>query len=101
MDIPMKVTEMTPEQRTKMRLEAKKITDIKIREFCANNPKYASYVKNCPDGMRKQYVETLTGESGKAQALKVMCYTCSGFDRNEVKGCTVKSCPLWNYRPCK
>ena len=97
----MNITEMTKEEREVMRLESKKAVEEKIKSFCEDNPRFAGYVKTCPASLRKQYVESLNGESGKARALKVKCLECSGWDREEVKKCTVKSCPLWQVRPYK
>lgn len=32
------------------------------------------------------------------KAIRAKCLDCSGNDRNEVKGCSVTSCPLWPFR---
>lgn len=40
------------------------------------------------------------GESGSVKALvKLKCLDCSGYITNEVKHCTVLSCPLYSIRP--
>ena len=32
------------------------------------------------------------------KAIKAKCLDCCCGDRNEVKGCPVKDCPLWAFR---
>ena len=33
------------------------------------------------------------------QAIKAKCLDCCGYQRDEVRHCTVILCPLWAYRP--
>lgn len=35
----------------------------------------------------------------KVLAIKAMCWECSGAQRDEIKNCQVKKCPLWVHRP--
>jgi hypothetical protein len=34
----------------------------------------------------------------RAQAIKLFCIECMGYNRHFVKSCTNEHCPLWPYR---
>lgn len=34
----------------------------------------------------------------RAQAIKLFCIECMGYNKHFVKSCTVEQCPLWPYR---
>lgn len=40
----------------------------------------------------------MTKRLTRAQAIKAKCLDCSGWQRQEVKHCPIKDCPLWIYR---
>ena len=44
------------------------------------------------------FKKAFSGKS-KASALKAKCLDCTNLDRKEITLCTVKSCPIWLYRP--
>lgn len=37
----------------------------------------------------------------RMQAIRKKCIDCCGGDRNEVKRCHIKNCPLWVFRLAK
>jgi hypothetical protein len=39
------------------------------------------------------------GSGGRSNAIRAMCLTCMGYDRESVRNCTGWSCPLWKWRP--
>lgn len=47
----------------------------------------------------KKLFDKAYGGNSKASALKAKCLDCSCFNREEVRSCTVQTCPLWIYRP--
>lgn len=57
------------------------------------------------DAMRKSFPVLSLPVIQKAQngsikaAVKLKCYDCSGFQKVEIKNCTVFSCPLYPIRP--
>jgi hypothetical protein len=50
------------------------------------------------EAYRRNYDNALSGKSLKA-AIKAHCLDCMGWERAEVRDCTVVSCSLWLYRP--
>lgn len=52
-----------------------------------------------PESMRAGYLRAATGNGSPRQAIRVHCYECMGYDRQEVLGCTALACPLYAYRP--
>jgi hypothetical protein len=61
----------------------------------------AVYGENCekvPQTMQNVFRKAFSGDS-KAAAIKAKCLECSLLQREEVKLCTVETCPLWPYRP--
>jgi len=57
--------------------------------------------KNVPSNCRGLYQRTLTGKAAPAGAIKAHCQHCFGYTNvvEEIRGCSSKICPLWNYRP--
>ena len=57
------------------------------------------------DAMRRSFPSLSLPVIQKAQngsikaAVKLKCYDCSGFQKAEIKHCTVSSCPLYPIRP--
>lgn len=49
---------------------------------------------------RQDLVTRVVSGSLKA-AIGAKCLDCTQFQVNEIKNCTVTSCPLWNFRPNK
>jgi hypothetical protein len=43
--------------------------------------------------------EAFSGYASPRKAIKAMCLTCVGYDRQEIKNCSAHGCPLWKYRP--
>lgn len=97
----MKITEMTPEQRRAVLENLKIDTQKKIEEFKKQNPNAAGALNGVPKRYLNQYVKSLCGELTSKPVIKIKCLECSCWQREEIKNCTVKSCPLWQVRPYK
>lgn len=52
-----------------------------------------------PKTMQKLYDSTQDGSASAKKAIKMYCFECVGYDRDEVKMCTDPECPLWKHRP--
>lgn len=58
------------------------------------------YVRtSVPDKHKLATQRALLGQMGKALALKQKCLQCCGYQREEVKACTVITCALHPVRP--
>ena len=51
-----------------------------------------------PVTCRGAYKKAVAKKSMRA-ALNSFCLECVGYQREEIKVCTDKACPLWAYRP--
>jgi hypothetical protein len=51
-----------------------------------------------PAPMQRLYDKVMLGRS-KSLAVKMMCFECVMYDREEVRKCTDRGCPLFPYRP--
>ena len=56
-------------------------------------------VSCAPASAQKSLSEAFSGAASPRAAIKAMCLTCVGYDRDAIKTCTGYSCPLWAYRP--
>ena len=92
---------MNPEQRRKMIAQSRINTQRKIDQFKKDNPNLAGSLNGVPNNYLNQYVKSLCGELTSKPAIKIKCLECSCWQKEEVKNCTVKSCPLWQVRPYK
>jgi hypothetical protein len=67
----------------------------------------ARRLRETPSLYRGQYARAMAGKASGRQAIKVMCYSCMGWEgaagggtlKNEVRRCTSPACPLFAYRP--
>lgn len=55
-------------------------------------------ISKIPDTQKAVFKKAYEGKSRTA-AVKAKCLECCCFQREEVRNCTVRSCPLWMYRP--
>lgn len=56
-------------------------------------------VETAPESAKNTLREAFSGAASPRKAIKAMCLTCVGFQRDAVRDCTGYSCPLWKYRP--
>lgn len=56
------------------------------------------YLLTIPTSIRGIFERAFLGNS-KAAAIKAKCLDCCCFNKDEVRNCSVKKCPLWVYRP--
>jgi hypothetical protein len=57
------------------------------------------YLRGVPDGCKRLYVSALTMKLSTKQAIKAKCMDCASFQKEEITECSVKTCPLYAYRP--
>jgi len=57
-------------------------------------------LKQIPKSYRSAYRKAMRGRSLRA-AVNSFCLECVGYQREEVKICPDKGCPLYPYRPYK
>ena len=56
-------------------------------------------VSEAPDSVKKTLTQAFSGAASPRAAIRAMCLTCVGYDREAIRDCTGYSCPLWHYRP--
>lgn len=61
--------------------------------------KQKKYLKNVPDIYKKGVEVSFTVPKQRSVAIKAKCLDCSGFQRTEVRDCTITTCSLWLVRP--
>lgn len=59
----------------------------------------AKVLFEAPESAKNTLARAFLGDSSPRQAIKAMCLSCVGYDRNSIKNCTGYACPLWSYRP--
>ena len=52
-----------------------------------------------PKRYRPLWLRLTRGEGTPRQAIKAQCLECCGFDRDAVRDCSARACPLWTKRP--
>ena len=61
--------------------------------------RFALVIFQAPESAKGTLKRAFSGSGGRANAIKAMCLTCVGYQREEIANCTGFSCPLWAYRP--
>jgi hypothetical protein len=56
-------------------------------------------IREAPESAKNLLAGAFSGSVSPRKAIKAMCLVCLGYDRQEVKNCTARACPLWAYRP--
>jgi hypothetical protein len=64
-----------------------------------SDPRLTKRVAAVPPLYRAAYVKAVSGNLSPRQAIKAKCLDCCGWQREEVRHCTVRGCPLWPLRP--
>lgn len=86
---------------TKEQMEAaKKRLKQRINDFIENN-KFGSYLKSVPNTYQKLWLDSFEGKASRARAIKAKCLECSAYQKEEVRSCPCRQCPLWEIRPYK
>jgi hypothetical protein len=65
----------------------------------ARDIRVARVISEAPESAKGSLTRAFSGEASPRTAIKAMCLTCVGYDRNSIKNCTGYACPLWQYRP--
>ena len=65
----------------------------------AQRPQAERIANSCLPRYRKQYFRAIRGDASPRGAIKIMCFHCVAWEKNEAYGCTARGCPLWAYRP--
>lgn len=56
-------------------------------------------VAAAPESAKGILKRAYLGDGPRSNAIKAMCLSCVGFEREQITKCTGFSCPLWAYRP--
>jgi hypothetical protein len=76
--------------------------DVLIQKVLAILPTTLhSVVKSVPRSRQVGYGKSLGEKYSRAECVKMKCLECSSWIQEEVKGCAVRTCPLWQCRPYK
>ena len=62
------------------------------------SPEQAEALVLVPESLKATFSRAFEGDS-RAAAIKAFCAACTGFNREQVRNCTAKACPLYPYRP--
>jgi hypothetical protein len=88
--------EQMNEAKKKAFEEKKRIFD----KFNEESPDHIrNYFKMVPKTYKWLWYKCFAGVSTRPEAIKAKCIDCSGYIKEEIIECTVKTCPLWNHRP--
>ena len=68
-------------------------------DLIVRDNRVASVISDAPAGVKKTLGEAFSGSASPRKAIKAMCLSCVGYDRQEIQNCTGFGCPLWAYRP--
>jgi hypothetical protein len=94
------LTEIPRDKIMRAREDAKKERDrLYSIFFRENSDNLKTYFKLVPKAYKWGWFKSFLGKSSKPGAIKAKCLDCSGYERGEITKCTVRTCPLWKYRP--
>lgn len=86
---------------TKEQMEAAKLKlKQRIKDFIEND-KFGSYLKMVPNSYQKMWLDSFDGTASKSRAIRAKCLECSAYQKEEIRSCPCRQCPLWQYRPYK
>lgn len=91
-------------QTREQMLEAKSVkraeTEAQITAWLESaDTNLKSQFSNVPDLYRGLAFSSLTGKASRTQAIKAKCLECCCWQREEVRVCSIKTCPLNPIRP--
>jgi len=58
-----------------------------------------NYSEKAPVSARGAIVRAFQRVGGRSNAIRAKCLACCNFDRDEIRHCTVETCPLHSFRP--
>ena len=86
---------MTAEERTAARLKGLETwNNLYAAFYKETTDQIRGYLRGVPDSCKRLYVYALTTKLSTKQAIKAKCMDCSGFQKEEITECSVKTCPL-------
>ena len=56
-------------------------------------------VREAPESAKGCLKRAFSKDGSRANAIKAFCLVCVGYERLQVKNCSARHCPLWEYRP--
>jgi hypothetical protein len=65
----------------------------------SDDPRLTRRLAAVPPLHRAAYLKALDGALSPRQAIKAKCLDCCAWQREEVRLCTARGCPLWPLRP--
>jgi len=81
--------------------EIKKDQEAELASYTAPEAPYRNFILNLPLGMRLAFGRHFYGKKSLASAVKLKCLDCCCLQKEEVRLCTVETCPLHKVRPYK
>jgi hypothetical protein len=61
-------------------------------------PKKKTTKKIAPPTKKPKKIKSGRDKITRAQAIKIFCIMCMGYQKSLVKDCPDQQCPLWSYR---
>lgn len=95
----------TKEQQDLARIKSKEARENKpqlIEELLTKlDKKYHSCINGVPYTYRLNMLQILVGDKrvSPQQSIKFKCLDCSNWDREKIKECVMRQCPLYSWRP--
>jgi hypothetical protein len=90
----------TKEQMDEFKKKSQEKRNAVIQEFLRDFPyPITNYYRLLPDTFKWNWLQSFSGKSSMKSAIKAKCADCVCYQREEIEKCTVRTCPLWSYRP--
>lgn len=64
----------------------------------ARQPEVSKKLSQIPKAYKMGYLRAILG-GPRSAAIKAFCLECQGWEKAEIKNCSARACPLWNFRP--
>lgn len=81
--------------------EQREAREALIENYTCEKGVLPSYMRLIPKKYRWGMYQIYTGKNSMKLAIKMKCLDCSSYQREEIKGCSVFTCSLHNFRPYK
>lgn len=94
---------MTEEQKIKMaegrRARKGRVVERTHKIMVESEEGLKERARHVPESQRQLFMRVWTGKAGRAERVKAKCLDCCCYQREEVRLCMSKYCPLWSIRP--
>ncbi len=92
-------SKISKDERQKMIKDGKDKFNLDLLSLSSVEPKKYNLIITLPSTIQKLFYLSYTGKTTRNQAIKAKCLDCSCFDKEEVRNCSAKLCPLYKFRP--